>query len=266
MFTAYFDESGTDKSSYYTGVGGLLSDAERWAHFENRWGEILREHGLPYSHMADYAHSTGPFNKWKSNDKRFEPQRREFLGKLCDALVQSSIHSFGFVVSKNLYEACVPEFMREEMGSAYTFLARWCLASIGVWGADVRHAQPINVIFERGQPQNRIRMQHNILLANERARKEFRIGELTFLDKYDKGDPQRTVVQLQGADLVAYELVKNESDRRFKSIFRMRYPMRRLSKIPHTWNILTEVNLIREVAEWKRIRDYAVSQGVYPKL
>ena len=266
MFTAYFDESGTDKSSYFTGVGGLLSDAGRWAQFENRWREILREHDLPYSHMAEYAHSAGPFKKWKSTDKSFEPQRQDFLGKLCDAAVQFSVYSFGFAMSKDLYAACVPEFMRQEMGSPYTFLARWCLASIGVWGADNKHDQPIDAIFERGQPQHSIRMQHNILLANERARKEFRIGKLSFLDKLDKEDPKRTVLQLQGADLVAYELVKNESDRRFKPIFKMRYPMRRLTKIPHTWNILTAVDLIREVAEWKRIRDYAVSLGVYPKL
>jgi len=262
LFTAYFDESGTDQFSYYTGVGGLLSSAEKWGQFENRWRAVLREHNIPYSHMAEYAHSTGPFKKWKSEDKKFEPERQEFLGKLCEAATDFSEYSFGFVVSKNLYEACVPEIMRREMGSPYTFLARWCLASVGVWGTDCRHDQPINVIFERGQPEHLIRHQHNILLANESARKRFRIGALSFMDKIDKDDPQRAVVQLQGADLVAYELVKNESDRRSKPVFRMRHPLKRLRNIPHIWNILTAVDLIREVAAWKKIRDYSISRGV----
>jgi len=265
MFTAYFDESGTDDRNYFTGIGGLIALAERWEHFGMRWRTILTEYDVPYSHMKDFAHSTGPFRKWKSACKEFEEQRQGFLGKLCDAAVEFSAHSFAFVVSKNIYDACVPEYMRKEMGSPYTFLARWCLVAISTWAQDNNYDEPINVIFERGQPQHALRVQHNILLARESSRKKFRIGELDFAEKYNKKDPERTVVALQGADLVAYETWKNETDRRFKTPFRMRNPMRRLQKIPHTWNALQAVDLIREVNVWKTVREYAVKIGAYPK-
>ncbi len=265
LFTAYFDESSTDDNSHFTGVGGLLADVDHWKKFEERWKAILSEYDVPYSHMKEFAHSTKFFKKWKSASKEFEPQRQAFLGKLCEAAVEFSAYSFAFVVGKNIYDACVPEYMRKEMGTPYTFLARWCLAAITVWAKDNHHDEPIDVIFERGQPEHTLRLQHNVLTARENFRKEFRIGVLDFKDKYDKRDPNKTVVALQGADLVAYETCKNETDRRTKNPFRMRYPMRQLQRIPHTWNVLEAAELIREVTVWKRVRDYGVKMGVYPK-
>jgi hypothetical protein len=214
-------------------LGGLLSDADRWAKFESRWQEILHERDLPYSHMREFAHSTGPFTKSKSNDKRFERERREFLGKLCDATIEFSEYSFGFVMTKAHYEVYVPNPMKSEMGAPCPFLARWCLVRIGVWASNRSHDEPIDVVFERRQPEHTIiRLQHNIIAAREKARREFRIGGLSFSDKYDKENPNQSVTQLQGADLVAYEIVKNGKDLSSNPSAKMRHPMRRLMQIP----------------------------------
>jgi hypothetical protein len=70
---------------------------------------------------------------------------------------------------------------------------------------------------------------------------------------------------LQGADVVAYELVKHwntlqkHQERLVQPVNEpeVRYPLKRLMELNHDWNKLTPVDLEREVTAWKTVRDYA---------
>jgi hypothetical protein len=209
--------------------------------------------------MREFAHSTGEFKKWKSSTKEFEPQRRNLLADLCDCITRTAIYSFGAVITKSHYEQHVPEDMRKDMGTPCTFLGRYCVARVGVWADDDEHDDPVDIVFERGQPQAAIRLQHGPLLADGLARKEFRIGTLSFAEKYARERPEDSVLSLQAADLVAYELVKHWNDLASNRSTRPRYPLQRLMSIKHDWNKMTAVDIAREVAIWKGIRDYARS-------
>lgn len=260
VFIAYVDESGTDDSSPCIGVGGLIADARAWDRFGVSWESALTEAAVPYSHMREFAHGVGAFKKWKSDTKQSEPERRRFLAALCDCISQTAVYTFGAVITKSHYEQHVPEEMRKDMGTPYTFLGRYCLARVGVWADNHGHNDPVDIVFERGQPQAAIRLQHGILAAHELVRQEFRIGALSFAEKYSDHSSRTSVLQLQAADLVAYELVKHWNDRASGRSSNPRYPLRRLMGMEHDWNKITAVDIAREVGVWMSIRSLAPTQ------
>jgi hypothetical protein len=150
MFKAYVDQAGTDDDSRFMGIGGLIGDTDKWAEFEIEWRRILADFGFKYSHMKEYAHSTGEFKKWKSKTKEFEPQRQRFMCELCDCITKSAVYSFGAIITKSHYENFVPEKLRQDMGTPYAFLGRYCMARVGVWAQKNSHDEPVNLFFEHG--------------------------------------------------------------------------------------------------------------------
>jgi Protein of unknown function (DUF3800) len=250
VLIAYVDESGSDDANAVIGVGGLISNSEKWAEFESRWTSVMLASEVKYSHMREFAHSVGEFTKWKSSTKGFEPQRRAFLAALCASITNSAAYSFGAILTKSHYEQFVPEDMRKDMGTPYTFLGRYCMARVGVWADNNGVDEPVNIVFEQGQPETALRFQHGILSAHELARKEFRIGQLSFADK-------RSVLELQAADVVAYELVKHWNDLASSRSNKPRYPLQQLMTLDHDWNKITTIDIAREVEVWKSIRDQA---------
>ena len=125
MFTAYVDEFGDERSPHMA-VGGVIADAENWQAFENCWREILSRCGVLYSHMREFAHSTGPFKKWSSETKEFEPERIAFMKGLCHCLVSNAEYTFGAIITRKHYDALVPGELSKDTGSPYTFLGRYC--------------------------------------------------------------------------------------------------------------------------------------------
>jgi hypothetical protein len=250
MFVAYVDESGSDDANDYIGVGGLIAPIEHWKAFEGRWREILAQHGVPYSHMREFAHSTGAFRKWRSPNKQFEPERIKFSADICQCILDHAIYSFGAIITKRHWKTLVPEDMRKDMGGPYAFLGRYCMTRICVWADDNGQTEPVDLVFEKGQPESAIRLQHSVLCRNENVRKEYRLGNLRFEDK-------RGVLPLQAADVVAYELLKHFNDLASGRTTDLRHPLRRLREMPNAWNKLTSLNIGREVAVWRTVREYA---------
>jgi hypothetical protein len=252
MYIAFVDESGSDDASKYIGVGGLISTLEKWAEFKCRWRSMLLASNVRYSHMREFAHSIGEFSKWKSNKKEFELQRREFVAAACATIIDSAIYSFGAIITKAHYERLVPKDIRKDMGTPYTFLGRYFMARIGVWAADNGVDSPVDLVFEQGQQATALRFQHGLLSAHQLARKQFRIGQLSFADK-------QLVVELQAADLVAYELVKHWNDLAADRSNTPRFPLRTLMALNHDWNKLTAFDIALDVENWTTIRTHASS-------
>jgi hypothetical protein len=141
--------------------------------------------------------------------------------------------------------------MRNDMGTPYTFLGRYCMTRVGVWAEGKGVNEPVALTFEQGQP-TALRFQHGILSAHEVSRRDFRIGNLSLADK-------RSVPELQTANVVAYELVKHWTDRSAGRSRASRYPLQQLMTLDRDWNKITDANLAAEVAIWKSIRDRARS-------
>jgi hypothetical protein len=103
MLKAYLDESGHSEDSVcrFVGMGGLVAESCVWESFTEEWQAILDEYiGGTWFHMKDYVMvpGVGPYAGWK------EPRRREFLGRLVNAIVSRDIRYIGCVVSMDGFE------------------------------------------------------------------------------------------------------------------------------------------------------------------
>lgn len=136
------------------------------------------------------------------------------------------------------------------MVSPYAFLGRYCMTRIFVWADQIGHADPIDLVFEKGQPESPIRSQHSSLCRSSEVRKKFRLGDLRFEDK-------GAALPLQAADVVAYELLKHFKDLASARTTSLRYPLQRLTEMQRNWNKITSLDIAREVRVWQAVRDGA---------
>jgi hypothetical protein len=102
MLKAFMDESGhsDDPNCNFVGMGGILADDNAWLAFDEAWKNALNEFisGQPF-HMKDFVRPSvsGLYEGWD------EHKRREFLGRLVQAILDSGIKFVGCLVS-------VPDF------------------------------------------------------------------------------------------------------------------------------------------------------------
>lgn len=96
MLTACFDASGSenDPKTPYLAVAGYVSTADRWITFSQLWNTRLREDGLDYFRMSEFAHSTKSFAGWKLEENR----RRNLLKDLVELIKTHTIKMFGCAV------------------------------------------------------------------------------------------------------------------------------------------------------------------------
>lgn len=66
MLSAFYDESGTDRSkaSALT-VAGYVSTVEKWNNFEIEWLKLRDDEGYEYFHMTDLENLKGQFSREK---------------------------------------------------------------------------------------------------------------------------------------------------------------------------------------------------------
>ncbi|MBB5062804.1 hypothetical protein HDF15_001141 [Granulicella mallensis] len=87
-------------------MGGLIAESAVWESFTDDWQTVLDEYiGGKWFHMKDYVMvpGVGPYVGWD------ESKRREFLGKLVNAIVSRNIRYVGCVVSIDGFDALPPQ-------------------------------------------------------------------------------------------------------------------------------------------------------------
>jgi hypothetical protein len=94
----FFDDSGDDTDPRHNAIcfAGYVGNVDAWTAFDRLWPEALAKHGVPYSHMKDFAHFIPPFDKWKGKDKVEE--RRGFLQSLVAVVRDCGLAGFGTLV------------------------------------------------------------------------------------------------------------------------------------------------------------------------
>jgi hypothetical protein len=83
-------------------VSGFISTVPKWGNFERDWRALLKNAKVPYSHMKQFAPSTGIFALWKND----EPRRREFLANLINITVKYVEQSFAAGVLLKDWQKC----------------------------------------------------------------------------------------------------------------------------------------------------------------
>jgi hypothetical protein len=227
MFAVYGDASGAEADEKATVVACFLNSVKNSIDFDERWRAMLEKHQVPYLHMREFAHSIGPFAKWKGN----EPARREFLAEALNIIETTGCVSFSALVDSEAFR----QFEIKHRGDhsligGYPFAARTCLSSISGWCRDRRLAEPVEYVLERGDTNQ------NVLPT---IAKVDGLPEPIFRSKTAE-DPERSTLPLQASDLLAYELLKGYRDIGKGTL---RYTLRELERMTHDWGIYDGGNI-----------------------
>lgn len=238
IFNAYADDSGTDLKSQVVAVGGFLSNPDSWDQLEGEWSAALKDWGLEYFRMSQFAHSFGDYSDWT------EDVRRERLNRLIGIIKRWTLFAFGVAFSRADFDTAVSQRASERVGGPYGLAAIQCFRVVATHlGSPLRALDGSTAwFFEDGT--------HGMgaILEGYRRNKHrpgLRLAGLAFVDKRKPA--------VQTADILAYELYKDfpkfwqpnkpvpESPR--KHPLDARYALREFRGIQHAWHAFGESDL-----------------------
>ena len=237
MLTAYFDASGGEEQHSVV-IAGFVQTAKNWVEFEREWRVFLDRYQVPHLHMKEFAHSTGPFEKWKEKER--EPTRRAFMNEALTLINKHGCWSFATVVDSEDFNQVVRDLnIGHFLGNAYLFAAQSILSFITAWCDERRMNQPMEYIFEKGDPKQGMLkeiMEHDGL------------PEPIFRPKKPK-DSQVAIAPLQASDFLAYEVRRGYRDLMEKKLD-FRHPLKQFDLMSGKaqWGFHTKKNLYQLLA------------------
>lgn len=202
MIWAYYDESGEyDQSGNLLNmsIGGCVASLENWRGFGAEWQAILEREGLSHFHMTDFEKWSPPFDFKLPDGSRDKERHNRLLNDLLKVMLDRVDYFAGFAESKP-----IPADAKRAHGSSMEgcVVAAISHAVHDLWD---RYQQPINLVFGK--------------------QKHFGYGKiLKYQEMYDWGEGAGRIKhlsmaspldlpQLQAADILAYEMSKEQRDR-----------------------------------------------------
>ncbi len=225
MFSVYCDASGKDETDLLV-VSGFIASAEEWLHFEKQWNLTLKEFGVQYLHMNEFAHSIKQFDGWKND----ESKRRTFLTRL-SAVIESRVQYWvGACLIKADYLTVDSYYQLHERLFPYPLCGVECVKNVERWRKAHNIDSSIEYIFERGDEHRGQLMDavENIVGAAPIFRDKLKFPAL------------------QAADFAAYEMYSAFKQYRVdthKLFERIRISFGLLANIPHFWGDFNEQTL-----------------------
>lgn len=204
MLIAYLDESynhRTEKNPndplIYT-VACCVSTRERWSRFSKQWKSALRSMGLDHFHMTHFENRKGDYEHWG------DLTRHAFFRRLKIIIKENVLYTTTLSVNCADYDELIKGEMRTEWGKTYYgFDVRLILKHLGEWADETGYQGTIHYVFaelnKQGSELDRI---FRLCLSRPDVRERYRLHGM-----WTKG-LMRDVVQLQAADVFAYELNK----------------------------------------------------------
>jgi len=146
MFTAYFDDSGTDRNSDIAVAACYVSAKGGWDEFVEAWDAARWEEGFDCFHMSDFmappAQGKKPWCDW-NNDKKSHVYNR--LAKIIN---QHKRIGIAVAVPKQIWDN-TPDHIRAHYGREhYTFAVRMCMNRIIRWRQPSLINHPVRYTFD----------------------------------------------------------------------------------------------------------------------
>jgi hypothetical protein len=146
MFTAYFDDSGTDGNSDIAIAACYVSTKRGWDDFVDEWDRARFEEKFDSFHMADFMAPSGqkrePWCDWDNTKKDHVYTR---LGKIINRNKRVAI---AVAIPKAHWDE-VPDWIPGHWGyQHYTFAVRACMTAILNWRARSMITLPMRYIFD----------------------------------------------------------------------------------------------------------------------
>lgn len=212
MLWAYFDESGWRAPRDAGGrlkkltVGGCIASFESWECLSLHWSSALTAMKLPYFHMADFKSKQSPYDHWTKDE------RKNRLNTLLTIIGGPDRHCYSFTniarpddTTSSIYERCAHDVLLELSMFGEEFAV--VFAHHPEFG---RHTELLDLMLKYGIGGT--------------------IRSCTVARPID-------ACPLQAADLVAYEMSKEERD----TLIPTRYPLLRLQELGSTFRFCSAV-------------------------
>jgi hypothetical protein len=204
MMTVYFDDSGTHHQSDIAVAACLVSDVMRWESYESEWNSVLDEAGIRESgfHMAKFVARRSPFDGWT------EDKRDKVIKALIGTIERHVFAGMATAVVKKVYDTYVTGRLRARLGNYhYTSAVQSCLAFVEEWRRSSVVLEPMQYVFDRmGSGKHEI-----IKLFDDIAKREMAVAFGIEPNGYAFNN-KRLVVQLQAADILAWEAYRYARD------------------------------------------------------
>ena len=214
MFTLYCDDSGTHAQSEVAVAGCLIADLKQWDKFKDNWDQANEQEKFDVFHMADFVAKQEQFKEPEWQD---EKKRDRTIKRLINIIQTRAQFGIACAVVRSAYDEVVTPDLRKRYDKLfgknhYTFVVRHCIAHIEKWRLKHNHVEPIQYVFDRlSKGRGEIDAQMEVAVSGrEDAIRRYGIYKdgWSFQDK-------AVVIQLQGADIWAYENYKYAAETYF---------------------------------------------------
>lgn len=241
LLTSYMDETGhsDDPNFHFAGMAGFVAPLDNWERLGRVWQEILDVFKLkePF-HMKDFAHSEGRFKDWKGN----ETKRRMLFSSLIEVTVYAQLMPVGAIVSIEDFNA-LSKAQQGRFLDPYYLAFQTCTrgASLEAMG---REPEKVAMVYSYNQEYGatKPRPAYSIDQAGRAEQLWHIMREKTdfgvWMGSYASSTPAE-VVQLQIADLFAYELAKEFENLLVRPNDPMRWGLRQiLTLVDYPWSMI----------------------------
>jgi hypothetical protein len=203
MFTAYFDDSGTDGNSDIAIAACYVSTKRGWDDFVSAWDDARWEEGFEAFHMVDFVappqYGHKPFCDWDNAKKS------HVYARLANIINQNKRIGIAAAVPKQVWDS-TPEFIRGFYGREhYTFAVRQCLLRIAEWKKRSLISFPIRYVFdwEMRHESKRIEIEKLLDFISEHQD----VAKLYGLEPAGYGfEHKEEFKPLQAADVLAWQM------------------------------------------------------------
>ncbi|HXM99846.1 MAG TPA: DUF3800 domain-containing protein [Candidatus Dormibacteraeota bacterium] len=146
MFTAYFDDSGTDENSKIAVAACYIGTVEQWDRLARAWDSIRREEHAAFEYFAtaDCLAGAGQFAGWTW-------EKRDRLIRRLIAETRNRVRlGIGTAVIKADYDATLPGGWRRRVAGQthFAFAVNICLMQIKRWRRRFKVSEPIQYVFD----------------------------------------------------------------------------------------------------------------------
>lgn len=205
MFTAYFDDSGTDGNSNIAVAACYISTKRGWDDFVEAWDRARWEEGFVSFHMTHFTapreQGHKPWCNWDDDKKTHVYQR---LAKIIN---ENKWTGIAVAVPKAVWDS-TPERIRRHYGRQhYTFAVRMCMTAIRRWRESNFIKLPIRYTFDWEMQQTAKREEISKILDLISQPRNQAVAEMLGVEPQGYGfEHKEDFKPLQAADILAWQM------------------------------------------------------------
>ena len=207
MLTAYFDDSGTHDPSEVVLLAGLLGTENQFAGLDDGWKVRLaapicgRKDRIKNFHMTECQASRGEFKGWSRTETDY------FCDLLAQEIIRSGVTGYACACSRRDSDELVKGDTRDILGDPEGQCVRNVFVKAVEWAKDITTDPQMAFVFDNRphrQAENQLIFdlyQRYVQIENSRPE----LYSISFVSA-------KTLVPLQAADLVAWEVYQHARD------------------------------------------------------